>query len=78
MSQRPQEVQKGNVRIVIPGSLRERGEFCLVDMSLVEQVVKKNNMTASAAAASTASAKKKSTFAWRVGNVEFHNMERLP
>lgn len=73
-SQRPKDIQKGNVRIVIPGSLRERGEFCLVDMSLMEQVVMK-----SMAAASTASPKqKKSTFAWSVRNVEFHNMERLP
>ncbi|CAB9498371.1 expressed unknown protein [Seminavis robusta] len=75
VSQRPKEVQKGNVRIVIPGSLRERGEFCLVDMSLVEQAVKKNMTTA----ASSPPAKKiKPTFAWRVGSVEFHNMERLP
>jgi len=73
VSQRPKEMQKGNVRIVIPGSLRERGEFCLVDMSLMEQTVKKN-MTASTASPAT----KKSTFAWRVRSVEFHNMERLP
>ena len=74
-SQRPKEMQKGNVRIIIPGSLRERGEFCLVDMSLMEQAVKKNMGTAATAAAST---KKKSSFAWRVRRVEFHTMERLP
>jgi hypothetical protein len=74
-AQRPKEIQKGNVRIVVPGSLRERGEFCLVDMSLMEQAVKKN---LAAASTSAASAKKKSTFAWRVRSVEFHNMERLP
>jgi hypothetical protein len=79
VSQRPKEVQKGNVRVVIPGSLRERGEFCLVDMSLVELAVKKN-MTAAASSASTptSATKKKSTFAWRVRSVEFHSMERLP
>ena len=72
-SQRPKDIQKGNVRIVIPGSLRERGEFCLVDMSLMEQAVMKSM------AANTASPKKKkSTFAWSVRNVEFHSMERLP
>ena len=76
VSQRPKEIQKGNVRIVIPGSLRERGEFCLVDMSLMEQAVKKNFTAASTSAAS--SAKKKSTFAWRVRSVEFHSIERLP
>jgi hypothetical protein len=79
VSQRPKEVQKGNVRIVIPGSLRERGEFCLVDMSLVEHAVKKNMTAATASPTSTKSTKKKkSTFAWRVRSVEFHNMERLP
>lgn len=75
VAQRPKEMQKGNVRIVIPGSLRERGEFCLVDMSLMEQAAKKNFTTAASA---PSAAKKKSTFAWRVRSVEFHNMERLP
>lgn len=70
-SQKPKEMQKGNVRIIIPGSLRERGEFCLVDMSLMEQALKKN-------IASAPPAKKKTTFAWCVRNVEFHTMERLP
>lgn len=75
-SQRPKHIQKGNVRIVIPGSLRERGEFCLVDMSLMEQAVIKSM---AAATASTATApKKKKSYAWSVRNVEFHNMERLP
>lgn len=76
-SQRPKDIQKGNVRIVIPGSLRERGEFCLVDMSLMEKVVMKS--MAAAATVSTASPPmKKKSFAWSVRNVEFHNMERLP
>lgn len=75
-SQRPKDIQKGNVRIVIPGSLRERGEFCLVDMSLVEQAVIKS-MAAVTASTPTAPKKKKS-YAWSVRNVEFHNMERLP
>lgn len=72
-SQRPKDIQKGNVRIVIPGSLRERGEFCLVDMSLIDQVVMK-----SIATASTASSPTKMKKSWSVSNVEFHNMERLP
>ena len=33
---KPMEVPKGKVRVVLPGSLRERGEFCLVDVAFMK------------------------------------------
>lgn len=33
---KPMEVPKGRVRVVLPGSLRERGEFCLVDVAFMK------------------------------------------
>jgi hypothetical protein len=31
----PMDVPKGRVRVVLPGSLRERGEFCLIDVAFM-------------------------------------------
>ena len=33
---RPKEVSSGQVRFILPGSLRERGEFCLVDLAYMK------------------------------------------
>jgi hypothetical protein len=33
---KPMELPKGKVRVVLPGSLRERGEFCLVDVAFMK------------------------------------------
>jgi hypothetical protein len=33
---KPMEVPKGKIRVVLPGSLRERGEFCLVDVAFMK------------------------------------------
>jgi hypothetical protein len=33
---KPMEVPKGRMRVVLPGSLRERGEFCLVDVAFMK------------------------------------------
>lgn len=33
---KPMEVPKGKVRVILPGSLRERGEFCLVDVAFMK------------------------------------------
>jgi hypothetical protein len=32
----PMELPKGKMRVVLPGSLRERGEFCLVDVAFMK------------------------------------------
>ena len=33
---KPKQVPKGNMKIVFPGSLRERGEFCLIDVAFMQ------------------------------------------
>ena len=33
---KPMELPKGKIRVVLPGSLRERGEFCLVDVAFMK------------------------------------------
>jgi hypothetical protein len=32
----PMELPKGKMRVILPGSLRERGEFCLVDVAFMK------------------------------------------
>lgn len=66
--------------VLLPGSLRERGEFCLVDFGLTDltaaavaaaSATTKNNSSSTAAAAAL-----KPKFAWRVKNVDFHQLDR--
>jgi hypothetical protein len=40
---KPMEVPKGKVRVILPGSLRERGEFCLVDVAFMKDNDPYNN-----------------------------------
>lgn len=55
-------IRQGTVPILLPGSLRERGEFCLLDLSLSER-------------RHHASERR---FAWKVNNVNFHRVQRYP
>ncbi len=33
----PMEVSKGRMKVILPGSLRERGEFCVVDVAFMKE-----------------------------------------
>jgi hypothetical protein len=39
---KPMELPKGKVKVVLPGSLRERGEFCLVDVAFMKDPYQHN------------------------------------
>lgn len=68
---RPPELRKhpsGN-SVLLPGSLRERGEFCLVDLAIVPS--------------SNPEGKKEgqgdpTKFVWKVTNADFHNIHDMP
>lgn len=66
-SKRPPELRKhpSGTSLLLPGSLRERGEFALVDLTVVP---------ASKEDGSDSVANK---FVWKVSNVDFHNIGEL-
>jgi hypothetical protein len=37
----PMELRKGRMKVILPGSLRDRGEFCLVDVAFMEDPISK-------------------------------------
>ncbi len=59
---KPMELPKGRLRVVLPGSLRERGEFCVVDVSFMK-------MTGAAAVSS-----KHEDYRWIVRRTRFHTI----
>jgi hypothetical protein len=83
----PKVINSGNTTILMPGSLRERGEFCLVDMALMERDTETASDsdttpppgTASKGSAGSASGRKASPkkFAWKVSNVDVHRLGRF-
>jgi hypothetical protein len=82
----PKVIKSGNTTILMPGSLRERGEFCLVDMALMERDPSTASASDAAAAepaskgsAGSASGRKASPkqFAWKVSNVDVHRLGRF-
>jgi hypothetical protein len=65
----PALIRKGNGNkkvgpVLLPGSLRQRGEFCIVQLSLVEQ----------AAGEAEQRRAEPLRFAWEVANVDFHRV----
>ena len=69
-AKRPPELRKhpsGN-SVLLPGSLRERGEFCLVDLAIVPSNPegKKDSQGDS------------TKFVWKVTNVDFHSIHDMP
>jgi hypothetical protein len=62
--------------VLLPGSLRERGEFCLVDMALMDAATGKSAGSTPATAASL-KAPAASKLTWRVKNVDFHRLDRF-
>jgi hypothetical protein len=64
---RSSKMSSSNVAdVLLPGSLRERGEFCIVHVGLAE------------GGATTSSNKSSSApFAWKVMNVEFHRLNQF-
>jgi len=67
---RPMELPKGpTMRVVLPGSLRERGEFCLVDVAFM-----KNTTPSGGASSATASASKQEDYRWRVRRTRFQTI----
>jgi hypothetical protein len=53
--------------VLMPGSLRERGEFCLVELGLVEDTLE----------AVSDSGKQHATFRWKVVNVDVHRLNQV-
>ena len=56
----PSELQRGNVRLVVPGSLREHGDFAIIDVALHKD---------------TAKTLYQRKYSWRVDRVQFRNMK---
>lgn len=61
-SVRPMELPKGMLRVILPGSLRERGEFCLVDVAFMK-------MTGAIAGA------KHGDYRWTVRQTQFQTIQ---
>jgi hypothetical protein len=55
--------------VLLPGSLRERGEFCILELALIDQKQKTKAVVQSSAAS-----KHERRFAWEVQAVKFHRM----
>lgn len=51
--------------VLLPGSLRERGEFCILEIALVDQKTKQKQ---------SSTLKPERRFAWEVQDVKFHRM----
>jgi hypothetical protein len=83
----PKVIESRGTTILLPGSLRERGEFCLVDMALMERDASATSASdtsasdspASKGSAGSTSGRKASpkTFAWKVSNVDIHRLGRF-
>jgi hypothetical protein len=80
----PKVIESGGTTILLPGSLRERGEFCLVDMALMERDTSSasasDTSTSSKGSAGSASGGGKASpkkFAWKVSNVDIHRLGRF-
>ena len=49
--------------VLLPGSLRERGEFCIVELGLMEEEESPKGLR---------------SFGWKVANVEFQRLNDFP
>ena len=69
-AKRPAELRKhpSGSSVLLPGSLRERGEFCLVDLAIVPSKTdgKEERQGNSA------------NFVWKVTNIDFHTIHDMP
>uniref|UniRef100_A0A7S3P6W0 Uncharacterized protein n=1 Tax=Amphora coffeiformis TaxID=265554 RepID=A0A7S3P6W0_9STRA len=72
-AKRPPEWRKhrGGTSVLLPGSLRERGEFCLVDLAIVPANLEDSQESLDAGNSST-------KFAWKVTDILFHSIDMLP
>lgn len=61
-------VQRGNVRLVAPGSLRVHGDFALIDLALCQEPSSKPAYSSSP---------ERRKYSWRVDRVQFRNMKRV-
>lgn len=64
----PLDVQRGKVRLVAPGSLREHGDFALIDLALYQDASSKPAYSSSP---------ERRKYSWRVDRVQFRNMKRV-
>lgn len=71
-AKRPPEWRKhpGGTSVLLPGSLRERGEFCLVDLAIVPANLDDSQESVDAPASTK--------FVWKVTDIFFHNIDMLP
>lgn len=69
-AKRPPEWRKhpSGTSVLLPGSLRERGEFCLVDLAVVPLQDSQRSL----------GRKDATKFSWKVTNVAFRNIDELP
>jgi hypothetical protein len=87
-SHKPELIEEGACQVLLPGSLRERGEFCILEVVLLEDEKKENCSSSrsvkllkeirrpeSSPTSSTNNTKR--TFAWKVQKVDFHRMGRF-
>ena len=66
----PFEQERGKIRMVAPGSLRQYGDFCLIDVGLhLDETDKDENNTVD-----QRRRRRRQTFTWRVDRVQFRNM----
>lgn len=67
---RAELIRDGKKQVLLPGSLRERGEFCIIEVALEE--VGDNAMEENAGHLRSSDRR----FAWNVHKVDFHQLQR--
>ncbi|GKY91122.1 hypothetical protein MPSEU_000085000 [Mayamaea pseudoterrestris] len=83
----PELIRKGDNQVLRPGSLRERGEFCILEVALLENGPETLNGStkehhedivcpSSKRPSSSKTTKHQRTFAWKVQKVDFHRLGR--
>jgi hypothetical protein len=66
------EVSKGNIKVVLPGSLRERGEFCLVDVAFMKDTSTATSNGTNAAKKAPSGTTTADNYRWMVRQTRFH------
>jgi len=78
---KPELLVRGKKQILLPGSLRERGEFCILEVCLVEQSSDTQVPLSHTVPADTSNKSVPSTsgrkFAWNLERVDFHKLNRF-
>lgn len=79
----PELIKQGNSQLLLPGSLRERGEFCILEMALEEELLTKQQRlrehefsSAPSKPGTTSRSNQTRSFTWKLQKVDFHQLGR--